>query len=128
AACCPNRENGDVPGCCDKNVWCRCDTSRQHRHRGWGSPYQSLSLHELAYYLFGIAMLTVYGIVQPAHVIIGNSAREFIESRADFRMLKQRSFANDGHRFIWREVVEDVLQYKKREKVDDGRSVLVRSQ
>ena len=43
-------------------------------------------------------------------------------------MLKQRSFANDGHRFIWREVVAVVFQYKKIESRDQAISGISRDQ
>src|SRR5712692_7682487 len=65
-------------------------------------------------------MLAVHGIVQLAHIVVGNFAREVIRRLSNFGMPCERFLADDGYRFIRREVVAIIFQDDKVERWDEA--------
>ena len=63
-------------------------------------------------HILHIAMLTVYGVVELSHVVIGNLSCEFIQRLSNLRVMSQHFLANDRHGFIGWKVVLVVFEYE----------------
>ena len=61
-------------------------------------------------------MLAVDRVVELAHVVVGNLSCEFVQCLSHFGVESQHLLANDGHGFVWREVVLVVLEDEKIER------------
>src|SRR6476660_6380547 len=58
-------------------------------------------------------MLAVYGVIQLAHVIVGNLSGQIIQRLFYFRVTREHLLANDGDGFIGWEIVTVVFENKK---------------
>src|SRR5579872_5493651 len=74
---------------------------------------QSFFLPEFAHYVGDRAMLAVHGVVQGAHVLIGNLSRQWGQGVAQLGMAGQRLLAHDGYGVVGREVALVVLEHSQ---------------
>ena len=58
-------------------------------------------------------MLAVYGVVEPAHVVLGDFSGQFVECLLHFGMPSQDLLTNNRNRLVGREVVAVIFEDKE---------------
>ena len=78
-----------------------------------GNLLKLLLLEEFAHNLLHVAMLTVDGVVETAHVFVGDFPGELIQRVLHFGVTRQRFLANDGHGLVGRKIMFVVVQHEQ---------------